>query len=340
MQDGTASVVGLCRVIPEVLPSASQHVNAHRTTTMNAVPAPSELLLWKHAVDQRLDALLPAHQERNNVCGAMREGVLGAGKRVRPLMLMGVRHGFGEDPMQLIDAACAVEMVHAASLFLDDLPCMDDALERRGRPALHVQYGEDVALLASVALLSLAFRTVAACEGIRPDARNEIVTLLADTIGPCGLVQGQFQDLRANPQAHDAEALTAVNELKTGALFQAAMSIPAIAAGADRSTIDDLRTCAGHIGQAFQLRDDLEDGVATANGRHVDVDGHPTLVTLLGPRNVRAKFDAHVQAASVMLGQLFPVDCVLRSLLDSMVPAERPRSSARLASKPVPAGLA
>ena len=307
MQDGTASVVGLCRVIPEVLPSASQHVNAHRTTTMNAVPAPSELLLWKHAVDQRLDALLPAQQER-----------------VQPL----------------VDAACAVEMVHAASLFLDDLPCMDDALERRGRPALHVQYGEDVALLASVALLSLAFRTVAACEGIRPDARNEIVTLLADTIGPCGLVQGQFQDLRANPHAHDAEALTAVNELKTGALFQAAMSIPAIAAGADRSTIDDLRTCAGHIGQAFQLRDDLEDGVATANGRHVDVDGHPTLVTLLGPRSVRAKFDAHVQAASVMLGQLFPVDCVLRSLLDSMVPAERPRSSARLASKPVPAGLA
>ena len=307
---------------------------------MNAVPSPPELQLWKRAVDERLAALLPASDGRNSVCQAMRDGVLGAGKRVRPLMLMGVRHGLGEDPMHLIDAACAVEMVHAASLFLDDLPCMDDALERRGRPALHVQYGEDVALLASVAVLSLAFRTVSACDGIRPLARNEIVTVLADTIGPCGLVQGQYQDLRASPQAHDAEALTVVNELKTGALFRAAMSIPAIVSGADAATIESLRTCASHIGHAFQLRDDLDDGVAAANGRHVDVDGHPTLVTLLGPVSVRARFDAHVQAAGAMLARLFQIDCVLRSLLQSMVPSDLSRAGMKRLTKAVPAAVA
>ena len=118
--------------------------------------------------------------------------------------------------------------------------------------------------------------------------------------------------------AHDAEALARVNELKTGALFRPAMSIPAIVETADSATIESLQACAGHIGQAFRLRDDLEDGICTANGRHEDVDGNRTLLTLLGPSSVRTRFDAHVESATLMLARLFPPDRVLRGGLVSM----------------------
>src|SRR3954466_12192920 len=117
-------------------------------TPMRAEPVTVEIHEWKSVIDERLaDLLPPVRHTGDAVCEAMREGLLGPGKRIRPLMTLSVSLGFGQDPMKLLDVACALEMVHAASLFLDDLPCMDDAAERRGRPALHLQFGEDTALL-------------------------------------------------------------------------------------------------------------------------------------------------------------------------------------------------
>lgn len=270
-------------------------------------------------IDQRLEALVPPPGHPGDmVCEAMREGILGKGKRIRPLLLVAVCEGFEQDPMSLLDVGCALEMVHVASLFLDDLPCMDDAVERRGRPAIHMQFGEDIAVLASVALLSLAFRTIAGASEVSPAMRAQLVTLVADTIGPHGLVKGQFQDLRADPASGDADALARVNELKTGVLLRAAMLAPAVVAQADALTLAAIARCAHDIGHAFQLRDDLDDQAFTSAGDLCDIDGHATLVTLLGLSSATARFNAHMESAQSNLHQLFPHDRMLGALMQGI----------------------
>lgn len=287
---------------------------------MKLATAPSAsdpLVDLRRAVDHRLGQLLPSPLLADDaVCRAMRAGVLSPGKRVRPVLLLVTARCFGLDDDTLLDAACALEMVHAASLFLDDLPCMDDAAERRGRPALHIEFGEDVALLASVALLSQAFRTVAASAQLTPSVRAQVVTTLADSIGPAGLVHGQYRDLREAQDDVDEAALARTNDLKTGSLFQAALVIPALAARAEPHVIDTLRTCATEFGQAFQLKDDLEDSAhpdaPEASGEDA---GKRTLVALLGPHTARQRFQAHVRRLETGLGEVFAKDQSLMTLL-------------------------
>ena len=121
-------------------------------------PATNELDAMKRSFEERIQQLLADNGDGADLLSmSMRAATLGAGKRMRPLLLMLVARDLGCASPALIDVACAVELVHAASLILDDLPCMDDASLRRGKPAIHIQFGEDVAILASVALLSRAF---------------------------------------------------------------------------------------------------------------------------------------------------------------------------------------
>jgi geranylgeranyl diphosphate synthase type II len=110
---------------------------------------------------------------------AMRAGALGAGKRMRPLLMMLVARDLGCDSPALVDVACAVEMVHAASLILDDMPCMDNAMLRRGQPTVHVQFGEDVAILAAIGLLSRAFGILASAPEIPAAIRARLVAKLS-----------------------------------------------------------------------------------------------------------------------------------------------------------------
>ena len=136
---------------------AEQHVNFSHSDAASLL----------NDIEQRLDQLLPVESERDLVGAAMREGALAPGKRIRPLLLLLAARDLccSATPAGLLDLACAVETVHAASLILDDMPCMDDAQLRRGRPTIHCQYGEHVAILAAVALLGKAFGVVATAEG-------------------------------------------------------------------------------------------------------------------------------------------------------------------------------
>ncbi len=225
----------------------------------------NELQALRDALQTRLDELLPPGQERDLVCAAMREGALTPGKRVRPLLLILAARDLGCDASQpaLLDLACAVEMVHAASLMLDDIPCMDNALLRRGKPTIHRQFGESVAILAAVALLSRAFGVVAQAGSLPDSCKTEAVSELSSAVGLQGLVQGQFRDLSEGNQARSAEAILATNDLKTSVLFDATLQIAAIAAGASASVRQKLRQFSRHLGQAFQLLDDLADASIT-----------------------------------------------------------------------------
>lgn len=248
----------------------------------------------REAVQTRLAELLPP--DDGGIASAMRAGTLSAGKRVRPLMMLSLAADLGCETSAVLDLACAVELVHAASLVLDDLPCMDDAALRRGQPTVHRQFGEDAATLAAVGLLSLAFRTVARVPYLAAGARAQAVVIMADAVGLAGLVGGQFQDLRDGAQARSADQIAVTNHLKTGALFDAAFSLCAVCVDADEATRGRLAALATELGQAFQLMDDLHDcAVLRVDDKDIGLDEHKsTLVHTVGPETALGRLKAHV----------------------------------------------
>lgn len=258
-----------------------------------------ELQALRAALHRRLDELLPVGQQQDQVYSAMREGTLAAGKRVRPLLLVLAARDLGCDIAQpgLLDLACAVEMVHAASLMLDDMPCMDNAQQRRGRPTIHCQYGEDVAILAAVALLSRAFGVVAGAPALSPGCKTQAVVELSAAVGLDGLVQGQYLDLNEGRQARSAEAILLANELKTSRLFEASLQMAAIVAEASPQVRERLRCFALDLGQAFQLMDDLADGLS-GTGKDCNKDsGKSTLVAMLGAEAVHQRLRDRLRSA-------------------------------------------
>ncbi len=264
---------------------------------------PSDPLMLLADIEQRLDRLLPAENERDCVGLAMREGALAPGKRIRPVLLIMAAQdlGYRDDAGGLLDFACAIEMVHAASLILDDIPCMDDAELRRGRPTIHRQFGEPVAILAAVALLSRAFGVIAQADGISSQAKTQAVAELSHAVGIQGLVQGQFRDLTEGGQPRSADAIQLTNHYKTSALFSAAMQMAAVVAGAPLESREKLHRFALDLGQAFQLLDDLCDGLSdTGKDAHQDA-GKSTLVNMLGNKVVEKRLRDHLQRADRQL---------------------------------------
>jgi geranylgeranyl pyrophosphate synthase len=243
-------------------------------------------------VDRRLPQLLPpAEQRPAAVHGAMHYALTGAGKRVRPVLTLAVAELLGGRAVgggAILDLACAVEMVHACSLVLDDLPAMDGATLRRGRPTVHLAFGESVALLAALALLNRAYALVAECaHRLQPKryGSEDMVHHLAAAIGSEGLIGGQALDLSARPADLDLELLEYIHSHKTGALFMAAGELGAMAVDARRRDLELVARYAKNLGLAFQIADDLLDvsGTPETIGKDVHQDAAKvTFVKLLG----------------------------------------------------------
>ncbi|CAK9884062.1 MAG: Geranylgeranyl diphosphate synthase [Candidatus Erwinia impunctatus] len=257
------------------------------------------LFLLRNALEQRLLQLLPAYGEENRISQAMSDATLTQGKRIRPLLLLLTAQDLakGTLPSGSLELACAIEFVHAASLMLDDLPCMDNAQLRRGQPTIHCQYGQDVTLLAAVALLSLAFSVIANTDKLSAQQRTLAVSELAKSIGSQGLVMGQYQDLSAGKTERSSEAINQTNALKTSTLFDAAFQLAAIAADASSDQQQALHTIALELGQAFQLLDDLSDGAPDSGKEQNKDQGKSTLVNLLGHASARQQLLSHLQRA-------------------------------------------
>lgn len=282
----------------------------------------------REQVETRLAQLLPpAPAEPLSVAAAMHAAVLPGGKRLRPLLLLAAGQALGAPVPALLDLACSLEMVHCASLVLDDMPAMDNARLRRGQPTVHVRFGEDVALLATVGLVSEACRVAATAPGLRAAARARSVQVVCQAIGPLGLVRGQYRDLR--PEAISVAGVAEANDQKTGVLFAAALELAARAAGAS-AQVAALRRGGFALGQAFQLRDDLEDIAPDDTGleeRGQDA-GKPTLVHLLGASAVHRKMEAELgRAVAGLLPVLARDDTLVLELLRRAFPESRPAAS-------------
>lgn len=205
------------------------------------------------------------------------------GKYARGLLLLLVVDGWQGDWRSALDCARAIEMVHTASLIIDDLPAMDDAITRRGQPTNHLKFGESTAILAAIALLSDAFTNVATSPPLAADKRAEAAASLASAVGPEGMTGGQQRDLHATSGGlADVEKTHA---MKTGALFAAAAEIGCIAAGVNGPRKWLMSDFGMLLGKAFQEFDDLLDkrGDATEIGKDTRKDQDTlTIVDLMG----------------------------------------------------------
>jgi geranylgeranyl diphosphate synthase, type II len=270
-------------------------------------PATTDIHGVKRAVDARLADLAEAaadvpHPVRN----AVRYALLAPGKRVRPLLIYLIidpRHGESDTAL---DLGCAIEMVHTASLILDDLPCMDDALLRRQRPATHVVFGQSTAILAAVALLTRAFAIIANLEPIGAEARTRLSAVLADAVGWDGLVSGQELDVSHSGSVRDPQQIERLNWLKTGVLFAATVEMGAIVRDYGAQQTLALKSFARHLGLAFQAYDDILDSTASCAdiGKDVGKDARKvTLISLMGPAHAHAIWRQHLRRAEQALAE-------------------------------------
>lgn len=217
---------------------------------------------WRGAADARLAEIASGFGRASPTLGqAMSDAALAPGKRFRALVLLIAGEATGGVSPALVDAACAVELVHAASLVFDDLPCMDNAQARRGRPATYRAHGECRAILAGIALVTESMRVLATARGADSETRARLVAILAGALGPEGLSAGQDLDLHA---PKDAAGLEREQDLKTGALFEAGFEMLGVIQRLGPADMHILAMLARTLGRAFQSHDDLLDVLAEA----------------------------------------------------------------------------
>ncbi len=214
---------------------------------------------WRARSEAFLDTCLPeATRAPQRLHAAMRHAATGGGKRMRPLLVYAAGHLLGAEEALLDAPAAAVELIHAYSLVHDDLPAMDDDDLRRGQPTVHIAFDEATAILAGDALQTRAFEVLA--DSPAPDAlRVAWLGTLARASGAAGMCGGQALDIDATGRQQSLQQLTAMHELKTGALIRASVRMGALAGGADEATLARLDGFAAALGLAFQVRDDILD---------------------------------------------------------------------------------
>lgn len=279
----------------------------------------------RRAVEQRLAELVAMQAEvPQNLQGAARHALLGQSKRVRPVLLYLIAEPRAAQVDAVLDVGCAVEMVHTASLILDDLPCMDDAQMRRQRPTTHIAFGQSTAILSAIAMLSRAFGIIANLDNVSATTRTRLAALLSDAVGWDGLVAGQEIDINGRAALHRAEQVENLNWLKTGVLFVAAAEMGAVLRGLDGERVEAVRRFARHLGLAFQTADDLLDRTATVEqaGKDVGVDGDKaTLVSLFGAGHAHNAYRHHLGQAEHALAESGvspePVRMLMARLFDS-----------------------
>jgi geranylgeranyl diphosphate synthase type II len=270
-------------------------------------------------VDDALERYLPTPPSCPIIVSeAMRYSVFAGGKRLRPVLTLAAadavarRLGAPEGSNDAIPAACAIELIHTYSLIHDDLPAMDDDTVRRGRPTLHVVYGDGIAILAGDGLHAEAFSLLArAPQGADPDLvgrKLRVIGVIAGAAGPGGMVGGQAIDLQAAGQAPghavtlDADGLRGMHARKTGALIRAAAVSGAIMAGADVALTDAVDAYAEEVGLAFQIVDDI-----------LDVEGDPAALGKSTGKDAAAAKPTYPAVFGLDRSRTLAADCLARA---------------------------
>jgi farnesyl diphosphate synthase len=275
------------------------------------------------AVEAALDRWVPGDAPAS-LGLAMRYGVLDGGKRVRPLLVMAAAQAVGGLHEAALRAACAVELIHAYSLVHDDMPCMDNDVLRRGKPTVHVQFGEAQAMLAGDAMQALAFEILTPEEGVPPALQARLCALLARAAGHAGMAGGQAIDLASIGVPLDEHRLRDMHHRKTGALLQASVLMGAACGSTTPSQWQSLADFGDALGLAFQVVDDILDVTQASEtlgktaGKDID-NNKPTYVTVLGLHAARRHADELREKAQAALARSGLANAAWLSLLADKV---------------------
>ncbi len=267
-------------------------------TNQSCLRQPADLSLdatlaaLKEHVELSLRQLLPARESApKDLHGAMHHTLLAPGKRLRPLLTLlaaGVDKATLPESLQL---ACVSEIVHAASLILDDLPCMDDAQLRRNQPCTHLLYSESTAILSAMNMLNLSYGLIAGCPAVNNEFKAATAAHLCEVVGSWGLIGGQMADLQDDHATSQPAELEQLYWQKTGGLFEFSVVTGGRLRGLNDEALDALKRFAREFGLAFQIYDDLLDldGTEEETGKNVGQDqGKPTLVSVQSAANINA----------------------------------------------------
>ncbi|QKO21121.1 polyprenyl synthetase family protein [Rhodoferax sp. BAB1] len=303
---------------------------AHAVASVGAHPTTDfDLRAWSTERLTRVERALETWVGTDAPAGlgeAMRYAVLDGGKRLRPLLVLAASEAVGGNERAALRAACAVELIHAYSLVHDDMPCMDNDVLRRGKPTVHVKYGEAGALLAGDALQALAFELLTPDSDNVPEAMQaRLCRLLAHAAGSAGMAGGQAIDLASVGLKLDENQLRHMHRLKTGALLQGSV-LMGVACGdvsaGERQALSDFGAA---LGLAFQVVDDILDVTADSAtlgktaGKDAEQD-KPTYVSILGLERSRAYAqELHAQALAALDASGLADARALRALADMVV---------------------
>ncbi len=315
---------------------------------MDIVTIKKEMEVRTAQIEQVLEKYLPKEEgPQKIIIEALRYSLLSGGKRLRPMLMLETYQMFGGQETVIEPFLAAIEMIHTYSLIHDDLPAMDDDAYRRGRKTTHVVYGEAMGILAGDALLNLAFETAAKAfmldmqteqteqqfladiqisrkplyEEERMRRVAQAMQILAKKAGIYGMLGGQVVDVQnEDHQQIDGETLDFIYRMKTGALIEAAMTIGAVLAGADRQEVSLLEQAARRVGVAFQIQDDILDVTSTLEelGKPVGSDEKNeknTYVTMYGMEAAQKQVETLTQEAARCMEQLTVTNSFLNNLL-------------------------
>jgi farnesyl diphosphate synthase len=295
---------------------------------------PTDLRVWMQTHQDRIEGVLEAALPGTAIAPsrlheAMRYAALGGGKRMRPLLAYAAGEAAGADLRRVDRVAAAVELIHAYSLVHDDMPCMDDDVLRRGKPTVHVQYDEPMALLVGDSLQSLAFEVLA--DGPiadDPQVAQDMVVALARAAGSRGMAGGQAVDLESLGKVLSVPELEFMHGHKTGALIRAAVSLGALCGRLDHMALAGLSHYAKFVGLAFQVVDDILDATASTEtlGKTAGKDARshkPTFVSVLGIVDARSFADELLEDAITALEPLGEKGARLEELARFIVARDR-----------------
>ncbi|MDT9000501.1 polyprenyl synthetase family protein [Paucibacter sp. APW11] len=257
--------------------------------------------------ETKLDEWVPADAPAG-LGEAMRYAVLGGGKRLRPLLALAACDAVAGSLEAAMRAACAVELIHAYSLVHDDMPCMDNDVMRRGKPTVHVAYGEARAMLAGDAMQALAFEVLTPDVGVGPALQARLCALLARASGHSGMAGGQAIDLASIGKPLSEHELRDMHRRKTGVLLQASVLMGAACGTFDDAAWSGLTEYGAALGLAFQVVDDIldvtQDSEVLGKTAGKDQDANkPTYVSVLGLDEARAYADRLRHEAHLALGR-------------------------------------
>lgn len=275
-------------------------------------------------IDDYLGALASRTGAPAPLDAPLRRALSSAGKRVRGTLLIATGETFGCRAEKLVGAAAAMEMIHASSLILDDLPSMDDALLRRGALTLHREFGEDLAILSAVALLNHAYGLVAETHAELSPRRwpmQPVVQRVVDAVGWGGTIAGEAVDLHSESARLDFDTLEFIHSRKTGALFVAAAAVGAMLANVHPAPLQRIEVFAKNLGLAFQITDDVLDVTSNPEvlGKDVGKDEQRlTFVKLAGIEGARKLSEELVETSLAAINPLGPSAQPLRALAEAV----------------------